>query len=89
MVHGLERPQHVECKLRAATAAWSSYFQVLRSFQSMHPSHSSGNYHICSKWEINVFYVSQYLSTIVLQVNQKSDGDDDDEGNCYILANYL
>ena len=46
VVHGLERPQHVECKLRAAAAAWSSHFNVLRSFQSMHPSHSSGNYYL-------------------------------------------
>ena len=45
-VHELERPQHVECKLLAAGAAWSSHFHVLRSFQSMHPSHSSGNYYL-------------------------------------------
>ena len=38
----------MECKLRAADAAWSSHFHVLRSFQSMHPSHSSGNYYIIS-----------------------------------------
>ena len=44
-VHELERPQHVQCQLLAAGAAWTSHFHVLRSFQSMHPSHSSGNYY--------------------------------------------
>ena len=53
VVHGLERPQHVECKLQAATTAWSSHFHVLRSFQSMHPSHSSGNYYL-SNYHTNI-----------------------------------
>ena len=42
MVHGLERPSHVECKVLAASAALSSHFYVLRSFQSLHHEHESG-----------------------------------------------
>ena len=54
VVHRLEWPQHVECKLRAADAAWSSHFHVLRSFQSIHPSHSSGNYYVLYENLVNV-----------------------------------
>ena len=61
MVHGFKRPEHEEMKHLAVNrsvftfpcaqvfqihAARCSHFLVLRSFKSMHPSHSSGNYYL-------------------------------------------
>ena len=70
VVHGLERPQHVEGKILAASAAWSSHFHVLRSFQSMHPSHSSGNYYM-SWFELNSLNSSFKSRTFFLQCYDK------------------